>query len=216
MSGAAAMLCLPCKACSSGRGRIAQGRAGNTPRLAWCDSTGRKQKKYPLFESSTASYRSVDDFGRPVDKRGIPCGEGGASKRNRVVEKEKLRHQRRRLSNGQRRFQGPPHGRNGGTHDSSTEGRRRAGIFAGLVAVAAGLVFVLAAATASLPGSNFEIDASANLIQNDPSPSLDWASASVVPPAQVNKQDTPSGQNDDSYSGSTKEDSICPAATTGS
>ena len=96
------------------------------------------------------------------------------------------------------------------------KGRRRAGVFVGLVAVAAGLIFVLAAATASLPGSNFEIDASANLIQNDPSPSLDWASASVVPPAQVNKQDTPSGQNDDSYSGSTKEDSICPAATTGS
>jgi hypothetical protein len=96
------------------------------------------------------------------------------------------------------------------------KGRRRAGVFAGLVAVAAGLIFVLAAATASLPGSHFEIDASANLVQNDPSPSLDWASASVVPPAQVNKQDTPSGQNDDSYSGSTKEDSICPSATTGS
>src|SRR5829696_8481247 len=122
MSGAAAMLCLPCKACSSGRGRIAQGGQGIPPAWPGAIPLGRKQKKYPLFESSTASYRSVDDFGRPVDKRGIPCGEGGASKRNRVVEKEKLRHQRRRLSNGQRRFQGPPHGRNGGTHDSSTEG----------------------------------------------------------------------------------------------
>jgi Prealbumin-like fold domain len=64
---------------------------------------------------------------------------------------------------------------------------------------------------ASLPGSNFEIDVNANLKQDDPSPSIDWASVS-----EQRKADQPTGQNDDSYAGGSKEDDACPGTTTGS
>jgi hypothetical protein len=64
---------------------------------------------------------------------------------------------------------------------------------------------------ASLPGSNFEIDEDANLKQDDSSPSIDWASVT-----ETRQADTPSGQNDNSYSGGTKEDDACPSTTTGS
>jgi prealbumin domain-containing protein len=64
---------------------------------------------------------------------------------------------------------------------------------------------------ASLPGSNFEIDVNANLKQDDPSPSIDWASVT-----ESRKIDLATGQNDDSYAGGTKEDDACPGTTTGS
>jgi hypothetical protein len=66
---------------------------------------------------------------------------------------------------------------------------------------------------ASLPGSNFEIDLNANLRQDDPSPSIDWASPSVN---ESRRNDLATGTNDDSYSGGTKEDDACPTTTTGS
>jgi hypothetical protein len=90
--------------------------------------------------------------------------------------------------------------------------RRRIGVFAALGAVAAGLVFVLAASTASLPGSNFEIDASSNLkVDGAAPPALDWANV-----LEVRQQDLASGQNDDSYKGGSKEDDACPPTETGS
>ena len=90
--------------------------------------------------------------------------------------------------------------------------RGRIGIFASLAVVAAGLVFVLTAASASLPGSNFEIDTSANLRVDLPAPpSLDWANVD-----DDRRADRPTGQTDDSYVGSTKEDTACPGETTGS
>jgi Prealbumin-like fold domain len=64
---------------------------------------------------------------------------------------------------------------------------------------------------ASLPGSNFEIDVNANLKQDDPSPSIDWASVT-----ETRRTDLASGQNDDSYAGGAKEDDVCPGTTTGS
>jgi hypothetical protein len=89
------------------------------------------------------------------------------------------------------------------------------------VALAAVLVFALGAMTASLPNSNFEIDGQpltgpgANLkVDGTPPPSgsaLDWAGVT-----EERRTDTPSGQNDDSYSGGAKEDDACPATTTGS
>jgi len=64
---------------------------------------------------------------------------------------------------------------------------------------------------ASLPGSNFEIDEDANLKVDDPSPpSLDWANV-----AETRATDKPTGQTDDSYQGGVKEDTTCPAKTTG-
>jgi hypothetical protein len=95
-----------------------------------------------------------------------------------------------------------------GLHDR----HRSIGRWAVLVALAAGLVFVLAAATASLPGSNFEIDEDANLRVDGPDPpSLDWMNV-----AENRKQDLPSGQSDDSYTGGAKEDDVCPATEFGS
>jgi hypothetical protein len=67
---------------------------------------------------------------------------------------------------------------------------------------------------ASLPGSNFEIDVNANLRQDDPAPSIDWAS--IGPPEEIRGVDRPTGQTDDSYQGGTKEDTVCPGEVTGS
>ena len=95
--------------------------------------------------------------------------------------------------------------------------RRRIGLFAALAALAVGLVFVFTASTASLPGSNFEIDGvpltgpGANLKVDGAPPAIDW-----VGQAETRRTDTPSGQNDDSYSGGSKEDDACPDTTTGS
>jgi hypothetical protein len=81
--------------------------------------------------------------------------------------------------------------------------------------MAIGLVLVVPATAshpeASLPGSNFEIDIDANLKVDDPAPSIDWASVN-----DIRATDTPSGQNDNSYSGGAKEDDACPGTTTGS
>ncbi|MCE0487625.1 MSCRAMM family protein [Ornithinimicrobium sediminis] len=65
---------------------------------------------------------------------------------------------------------------------------------------------------ATLEGSIFQIDDDANL-RVDPSEeaTLDWANVT-----QINKDDAPTGRDDDSYSGGTKEDTVCPGQTTGS
>jgi hypothetical protein len=63
----------------------------------------------------------------------------------------------------------------------------------------------------SLPGSEFEIDTDANLVRNDPLPSMDWLSVADVP-----KPDLPSGNNDDSFGQGTKEDTPVPTVVSGS
>ncbi|MDO8150361.1 collagen binding domain-containing protein [Isoptericola sp. b408] len=64
---------------------------------------------------------------------------------------------------------------------------------------------------ASLPDSDFEIDVDANLVVDDGAPWMDWASVE----ATVN-QDEPTGRDDDSFAGGSKEDDVCPGTTTGS
>jgi hypothetical protein len=63
---------------------------------------------------------------------------------------------------------------------------------------------------ASLPGSNFEIDTDANLKVDDPAPSIDWAGVT-----EIRAADKATGGTDDSYQGGVKEDTTCPAETTG-
>jgi hypothetical protein len=63
---------------------------------------------------------------------------------------------------------------------------------------------------ASLPGSNFEIDTDANLKVDDPAPSIDWAGVT-----EIRATDKATGGTDDSYQGGVKEDTTCPAETTG-
>src|SRR5215207_5373828 len=64
---------------------------------------------------------------------------------------------------------------------------------------------------ASLPGSNFEIDVDANLKVDDPAPpSQDWANVT-----EIRATDKPTGGTDDAYQGGVKEDTTCPAETTG-
>ena len=96
--------------------------------------------------------------------------------------------------------------------------RRRTYIVAvALAALAAGLVFAMSAGGASLPGSNFEIDASANLKVDGAAPAIDWVSIpNTGVPNESRGQDTASGQNDSSYKGGEKEDDPCPTAGTGS
>ena len=65
----------------------------------------------------------------------------------------------------------------------------------------------------SLAGSNFEIDTDANLVQNDASPSIDWASATVV---QDRGGDKPTGTGDDSFGNGSKEDTPVPSVVSGS
>ena len=65
-------------------------------------------------------------------------------------------------------------------------------------------------AAASLPGSNFEIDDDANL-KVDVAGKFDWANVT-----EVRTTDAPTGRNDDSYAGGSKEDDACPGTTTGS
>jgi hypothetical protein len=89
--------------------------------------------------------------------------------------------------------------------------RRRIGLWAVLATLAVGLVFVFTASTASLPGSNFEIDDNANLIVNGPAPAIDWVGQN-----ESRRVDLATGQNDDSYQGGAKEDDACPGTTTGS
>ncbi|MFF2494466.1 collagen binding domain-containing protein [Agromyces sp. NPDC058064] len=95
--------------------------------------------------------------------------------------------------------------------------RRRSPIIA--TAAAVGLVLAgLAVAPAyanhpevSLPGSDFEIDTNANLVVNDPAPSIDWAGVD-----EVRKPDKPTGSGDDSFGQGSKEDTLVPSVVDGS
>lgn len=93
--------------------------------------------------------------------------------------------------------------------------RRPLGLAAMLVALTAVLVFAIGANTASLPGSNFEIDgppSGSNFTVDLPDPpSLDWNNVE-----NISQPDAPTGQNDDSYKGGVKEDTVCPGEVTGS
>ena len=77
-----------------------------------------------------------------------------------------------------------------------------------------GLVFVFAASTASLPGSNFEIDDRASLVELMVDP--DTANRLGERSTRIAGSRHGSGQNDDSYQGGAKEDDACPGTTTGS
>ncbi len=101
--------------------------------------------------------------------------------------------------------------------------RRAAGVAVGIIA-AVGLVAPMAYAShyqASLEGSRFQIDNNANFkVDPDtitggtdagPVADQDWNSVS-----ESRKDDLATGTNDDSYSGGTKEDTVCPSTTTGS
>jgi hypothetical protein len=63
----------------------------------------------------------------------------------------------------------------------------------------------------SLTGANFEIDTDANLIVNDPAPSIDWANVD-----EVRQQDLPTGATDDSFGNGTKENTAVPSIVDGS
>lgn len=95
-------------------------------------------------------------------------------------------------------------------------GRRRTGVaIAGAIVLAAGLLSSTSASAShgleTLSGSNFEIDTDANLIRDDASPSIDWASIT-----ETRKQDTPSGRTDESFGQGTKEDTASPIVVNGS
>jgi hypothetical protein len=99
----------------------------------------------------------------------------------------------------------------------STSGRRvslplvlSAAIFATLMLAIGALAL---APPPSLPGSNFEIDTNANLVVNNPG-SDDWAS--IAQPPEIRTNDLPTGRDDNSYAGGSKEDDTCPGTTTGS
>ena len=87
-------------------------------------------------------------------------------------------------------------------------------LLGGSVALVAALAVAVPAGAshpeASLLGSNFEIDVDANLRVDDAG-SLDWANVS-----ETRATDRPTGSTDDSYAGGVKEDTVCPAETTGS
>lgn len=69
---------------------------------------------------------------------------------------------------------------------------------------------------ASLTGSNFEIDENANLKLDDGAPKVDWGSLAHPNGPELRATDLATGQNDNSYKGGVKEDTECPAETTGS
>ncbi|MEG3616260.1 SpaA isopeptide-forming pilin-related protein [Isoptericola haloaureus] len=62
----------------------------------------------------------------------------------------------------------------------------------------------------SLPGSDFEIDLDAN-IKVDDAGLMDWANVDATVGV-----DEPTGKDDDSFAGGSKEDDVCPGTTTGS
>ena len=88
--------------------------------------------------------------------------------------------------------------------------RRPIGLVATLVAVVAVLVFALAASTAALPGSNFEID-DGNLIVNGAPPAIDWASVN-----ELRKDDIPDPILGDNSFKASKEDTPVPTLDFGS
>ena len=63
----------------------------------------------------------------------------------------------------------------------------------------------------SLPGANFEIDTNANLLVNDPAPSIDWASVN-----ETRQPDLASGSGDNSFGQGSKEDTAVPSVVDGS
>jgi Prealbumin-like fold domain len=78
---------------------------------------------------------------------------------------------------------------------------------------------------ATLEGSNFEIDNNANLRDDTGNTLIDWANLADVDnpgnpaPAvfpEKRAKDLPTGQNDDSYAGGTKANTVCPDQTDGS
>lgn len=89
--------------------------------------------------------------------------------------------------------------------------RLRAAAIVGLVAA---MIFAIVAIAShpevSLSGSNFEIDTDANLKQDDPSPSIDWASVT-----EIRKADTASGSMDESFGQGAKEDTAVPTVVDG-
>lgn len=66
-------------------------------------------------------------------------------------------------------------------------------------------------ALVGLAGSNFEIDADANLKLDDPAPSMDWATV-----GEARKADLPSGSGDDSFGQGASEDTAVPTVVDGS
>jgi hypothetical protein len=91
--------------------------------------------------------------------------------------------------------------------------RKPIGFLAAFVALSAVLVFAIGANTASLPGSTFEIDGppSGSNFVVDTAGNLDWNNVD-----NLSQPDAPTGQNDDSYKGGVKEDTVCPDEVTGS
>ncbi|MBM7829681.1 hypothetical protein JOE59_000386 [Agromyces cerinus] len=63
----------------------------------------------------------------------------------------------------------------------------------------------------SLTGSNFEIDTNANLVVDDPAPSIDWAGVT-----ENRKADLATGSGDDSFGQGSKEDTPVPSVVDGS
>jgi hypothetical protein len=73
------------------------------------------------------------------------------------------------------------------------------------------LALAIAAFATSLPGSQFEIDNDANLINDAANPlTLDWANVT-----EIRKGDQPTGANDDSFGNGTKEDTPVPSVVDG-
>jgi hypothetical protein len=96
--------------------------------------------------------------------------------------------------------------------------RRRWYVITSAVSLAAVVLFVIGA-VAALPGSNFEIDTNANLVVNDPSPSIDWLAGSTGSGFRSGvtvKPDKASGSGDDSFGQGTKEDTAVPSVVDGS
>lgn len=103
-------------------------------------------------------------------------------------------------------------------HTASRKGPRRALVLAAVLGLLSVVVAPVLAGhgLASLPGSNFEIDDDANLKLDHAPPSEDWGSLAHPNGPELRATDEPTGQNDDSYKGGAKEDTECPAETTGS
>lgn len=99
---------------------------------------------------------------------------------------------------------------------SKTNPRAKArwSVLAGAVAamtILFGTVVLAAHGDVSLTGSNFEIDADANLKVDHASPSIDWASV-----AEARQTDEASGTGDDSFGQGSKEDTAVPVVVSGS
>jgi hypothetical protein len=89
--------------------------------------------------------------------------------------------------------------------------------FAVVAAALAALALAISASaghgSASLAGSDFEIDDNANLKLDDGAP---WGTLAHPNGPELRATDAPTGRDDDSYQGGVKEDTECPGETTGS